>query len=316
MSTVAVVGSVNLDLIVTVPHLPATGETLLGSDVNYQPGGKGGNQAVAAHRLGARTVLVAAIGDDAFGADLRAALDREGLPLDGLTTIEGAGTGIAMIVVGNDGENTIVVAPGANGLLDGAALSGLSEALGPEAVLALQLEIPLATCLDAANLARRRGTTVVLNAAPLPKLLDPTFTDLLSTVDVLVVNEGEALRLTGVADPVRPEDPEGWANLAAELRDLGPATVVVTLGAEGAVTSSGQGVDVQPAFRVDAVDTTGAGDSFCGALAVALAQGLPLDQAVRRGCAAGAIASTRTGAQSALPTAEELTTFLTGRTEN
>jgi len=313
MSTVVVVGSVNLDLIVAVPHLPAPGETLLGSDVNRQPGGKGGNQAVAAHRVGARTVLVAAVGDDAFGADVRTALEHEGLPLDQVTTISGAGTGTAMIVVGNDGENTIVVSPGANALLDSSALTGVAHILAPDSVLALQLEIPIAVCVEVARMAKRQGATVVLNAAPLPKLLDPTFADLLRTVDVLVVNEGEALSL---ADQQRPTDPDGWGRVAAGLHDLGPATVVVTLGAEGAVTSSDEGIGFQSAFRVQAVDTTGAGDGFCGALSAALAQGLPLRAAVRRGCAAGAIAATTTGAQSALPTATELTTFLTERTED
>ena len=304
MSRVAVVGSVNIDATVAVPALPAPGETVLGSDVVYRPGGKGGNQAVAARRLGADTALHAAVGDDAFGARLRTVLAAEGLDPAGLTTVAGISTGLAMILVDGGGENVIVVSPGANGLLDGAALTTSS---GPGEVLALQLEIPLATCLDAAGRARAAGATVVLNAAPLPKLVEPAFADLLSIVDVLVVNEGEAAQL---AEETAPRD---WAALAGRLRALGPDTVVVTLGARGAVAADAAGTYACDAFAVDVVDTTGAGDAFCGALAVALADGLPIADAVRRGCAAGALAATRMGAQAALPTRAELDAFLEGR---
>ncbi len=303
MSRVVVVGSVNLDLVVAVPRLPEPGATVLGSDVTYQPGGKGGNQAVAARRLGADTVLVAALGDDAFGNDLRETLQREGLPGEAITTVQGAATGIAMIPVSGNGENSIVVASGANALLDASRLD--VARLEPGAVLALQLEVPLATCLDAAARARRAGALVQVNAAPLPKTDDPAFADLLRSTDVLVVNEGEARSLAGDAAA-------DWPEMAVRLRESGPAAVVITLGADGAVAADADGTHSQPAFAVEAVDTTGAGDAFCGALAVALADGLPLADAVRRGCAAGAIAATTPGAQSALPTAAELETFLTG----
>jgi ribokinase len=308
MSRVAVVGSVNLDAAVVVGHLPAPGETVLGSDVAYRPGGKGGNQAVAARRLGADTVLFAAVGDDSAGTRLRAALDAEGLPPHGFTTVSGAATGVAMILVGPDGENMIVVAPGANHLLDGSRLADLEPALGPGTVLALQLEIPLATCLDAAHRARAAGATVVLNAAPLPKPGEPAFVDLLTCVDVLVVNETEAVRLA--VDDELPSDVDEWVVRAHRLRALGPRTVVVTLGARGAVAADRDGGHVQDGLPVDTVDTTGAGDSFCGALAVALAEGRPTGEALRRGCAAGALATTRMGAQSALPTRTELDQFL------
>lgn len=322
MNTVVVVGSLNLDLVVVVSRVPAVGETVAGSDVFRHPGGKGANQAVAAHRLGARTVLVGAIGDDPFGTDLRTALTGEGLPLDQVTTVEGAASGTAMIVVGNDGDNMIVVSPGANGLLDGAALAGLDAVLAPQSVLVLQLEVPLATCIEAARLARRLGATVLLNASPLPKLDDPAFADLLRIVDVLVVNETETLRLTARDD--RPADADGWAGLAAALHAAGPVTVVVTLGADGAASSSPEGIGIHDAFPVEVVDTTGAGDTLCGALAAGLAEGLPLAEAVRRGCAAGAIACTAVGAQSAMPTLRDLSDFMTwpttgsrtGRTED
>jgi ribokinase len=304
MNRVTVVGSVNVDATVTVPVLPAPGETVLGSDVAYRPGGKGGNQAVAARRLGADTALHAAVGDDAFGARLREELAAEGLDPAGLTIVTGAATGLAMILVDGGGENVIVVSPGANGLLDGTALT---MSPGPGEVLALQLEIPLATCLDAAGRARAAGAAVVLNAAPLPKLVEPAFADLLSAVDVLVVNEGEAAHL---ADERAPRD---WTALAGRLRAYGPDTVVITLGARGAVAADAAGTYACEAFAVDVVDTTGAGDAFCGALAVALADGLPIADAMRRGCAAGALAATRMGAQAALPTRADLDTFLEGR---
>ena len=216
-----------------------------------------------------------------------------------------------MIVVERKGENTIVVAPGANALFTADLMSALPAVLTPDAVLALQLEIPVASCLAAARHALDCGARVVLNAAPLPKVLDPAFGDLMATVDVLVVNEGEALRLSGRPQaPTDQADWAGWAELADGLRGLGPSGCVVTLGSHGAVCADARGRYVQPAFDVDAVDTTGAGDSFCGALAVALADGAPLREAVRRGCAAGALAATRMGAQSAMPAAAELDQFL------
>jgi ribokinase len=312
VSEVVVVGSVNMDLAVAVSHLPTPGETVLGSDVAFRPGGKGGNQAVAARRLGADAVLFAAVGADQFGDDLRAAFDAEGVRLDGLATIVGATTGIAMIVVAGGGENSIVVAPGANALLDGGQLGALPGLLGPDAVLALQLEVPLATCLEAARQARLAGATVVLNAAPLPKLMEPTFADLLAMVDVLVVNEGEALNLSVAPGATRrvPADPAGWIALAADLCRLGPACCVVTLGPRGAVAADARGGHEQPGFVVTAIDSTGAGDSFCGALAAALAERRPMPEAVRRGCAAGALATTRMGARTAMPTAAELEEFL------
>jgi len=300
---VVVVGSANLDLGVGVRHLPAPGETVLGDDVASGPGGKGANQAVAARRLGADTLFFGAVGDDPFGADVHAALHREGVGLDHLAVLPGVPTGVALIVVDRAGENTIVVAPGANARVP--APDALPAALTPGSVLVLQLEIPLATCLAAARHARRAGATVVLNAAPLPAPVPPELTTLLREVDVLVLNEGEARSLDGTA--------ADWPDLTRRLRGLGPAACVVTLGAEGAAYADATGTGVQPAFHAEVVDTTGAGDSFCGALAASLAQGHDLRSAVRRGCAAGALATARMGAQPALPTAADLDRFLAGQ---
>ncbi|TDE10686.1 ribokinase [Jiangella asiatica] len=307
MTSVVVVGSVNLDFVVAAPRIPAPGETILGSELVTRPGGKGGNQAVAAARLGAETVLVAAVGDDRMGEDLRRTLAGEGLDVSELTVIAGVSTGAALIVVDERGENSIVVAPGANGKLDTDRITRRTDLLGPGDVLSLQIEVPLATSLEAATRAKRAGASVLLNTAPLPPLPNATLERLLATIDVVVANEGEALALTGATPPA---DPAGWADLAAGVCGLGPRLAVVTLGEHGAVAAEGGRSYVQPAFAADVVDTTGAGDCFAAAFSVALARGLPTGEALRRACAAGAIATTRLGAQEAMPTADELDRFL------
>ncbi|HEY8551995.1 MAG TPA: ribokinase [Thermaerobacter sp.] len=307
MTRVLVVGSVNLDLVVTVPHLPAPGETVLGSDVAFRPGGKGANQAVAARRLGADATLVALTGSDPFGADVRASLRREGLDLTHLGVVEGVPTGVALIVVRPDGENAITVAPGANRCLAGDRLAGLPAAAGDADLLLLQLEVPVPASLAAARAARAAGVPVVLNAAPPPAAADGAFQELLGSVDVLVVNESEALALAGWPRPVTAGR---WLEVARELRALGPETVVVTLGEQGAVAVAEGVAAAQPAFPVAVVDSTGAGDAFCAGLAVCLAERLPVGAAVRFGCAAGALATTRVGAQAALPTRAQVEQLL------
>lgn len=307
MSRVVVFGSVNFDLIVPAPHIPVAGETVLGSDLIYQPGGKGGNQAVAAHRLGAETALIAAIGDDHFGADLRAGLAAEGIDTSAVTTETGAPTGVALIVVDDAGQNTIVVAPGANRLLGAEALGHLTEKVGNGDVLVLQIEVPISTSLKAAEVAKNVGATVVLNAAPLPADSSEEFSDLLKVVDVLVLNEGEAVQLLG-AEPAA--DRAQWSTLAQRAHRHGPSTVVITLGAQGAVASAPSGSFEQSAFDVAVADTTGAGDAFSGALAVALGRGEPIRDALRFACAAAGIATTKIGAQQALPTAADVRRLL------
>lgn len=301
MTTVAVVGSANMDLLVEVPHLPTPGETVLGSDAARQPGGKGANQAVAARRLGAQVTLFAALGGDSSGDDLRAAVSAEGLDTAHLVTCRDAPTGLAFILVRGDGENEIILSPGANRLLDEDRIRALPAQLAVSDSLLLQLEIPLSTTLAAARHAHRLGKRTVLNAAPLPDLWEPTFEQLLGVVDVLVVNEGEAARLSGREEHGRPTDIEGWQRVAGSLRKLGPTVVVVTLGKHGAVAATEAETLAQCAFPVSAVDGTGAGDAFCGGLAVALAAGKSVGEAVRHACATGALATARAGAQAALP---------------
>jgi ribokinase len=301
MNNVVVVGSVNVDIIARVADMPAPGQTVLGTDAAIRPGGKGANQAVASARLGAPTRLVGAVGEDDFGTRMAANLAEAGVDIGAVARINGLSTGLALIVVSADGENTIVVAPGANAALDATSVRDL--ALERDDVLLLQLEVPVETALAAAVVARRAGAPVVLNAAPLAEP-GPVFDELRERVDVLVLNESEAVELAGVA---APGNVDGWRALAATMPGR---ECVITLGGQGAVASDGTGTWWQPAFPASIVDTTGAGDAFCGALAQSLAAGHDLRHAVRRGCAAGAIAAGRLGAQTALPTGEELAAFL------
>ncbi|WP_035796893.1 ribokinase [Kitasatospora mediocidica] len=307
-----VVGSLNMDLSVTVPRLPAPGETVSGADVVRGAGGKGANQAVAAARLGARVRMVGLLGEDAFGVELRARLTAEGVDDSAVATLPGAASGLAMIVVQRDGENTITLSPGANGRLDVRALESLTPGplVGPGDTLLLQLEVPLRTVLAAAGAARAAGALTVLNAAPLPGP-GPSTAELLRAVDVLVVNETEATGLLGPVADADAAEPD-WPGRAERLRELGPTTVVITLGAAGAIAVGPSGRHRQPAFPVEAVDTVGAGDAFCAQLSVALGTGRPLPEALRRACAAGALAATRPGAQDALPVRAEVDALLAG----
>ncbi|MFI7146955.1 ribokinase [Nonomuraea sp. NPDC050022] len=282
-----VVGSLNMDLTVPVTRLPGRGETVAGAAAVRAAGGKGANQAVAAARLGARVRLVGQVGDDALGRELLAAVAREGVDVSGVRQAPAA-TGLAMIVVEDGGENMITVARGANGLL---RLTDL-DLTGADALL-LQLEIPVAACLAAARQARAHGVPVILNAAPYTQGLE----ELLTQVDLLIVNEGEAAALCGDTDP-------------AALLALGPRAAVVTLGEHGARGQDASGACQVPSFPVPAVDAVGAGDTFCAQLALAHAAGLPLDQAVRRACAAGALATTGHGAQAPMPTGDQVERLL------
>jgi len=321
---IAVVGSLNLDLVVPVPHHPVPGETVLGGTIARHPGGKGGNQAVAAARLsggggateagagadgagpaGARrrpVTMIARVGQDAEGALLRAALAAESVDIGRVLPTAGAVTGQAMITVERgSGENAIVVSPGANELLAAEDCAAAGTVLRDARVTLLQQEVPPET-VDAA--ARLAGGTVVLNPAP----ARPLGEDLLHMVDVLVPNRAELEALVGAELP----DQHAVADAARRLR--GPASVVVTLGAEGALLVEDGAVLYVPPTPVRAVDTTAAGDAFCGALAVALDEGQALHEAVRMACAAGALAATRPGAQPSLPTREEVERLLAGGT--
>ncbi|MEJ2579939.1 MAG: ribokinase [Kineosporiaceae bacterium] len=287
---VVVVGSANADLVVEVPHRPGPGETVLGGDLTVFPGGKGANQAVAAARLGARTAFVGRVGDDAHGRFLREALTGAGVEASGLRTTT-APTGTALILLTPDGENSIVVSPGANARLDAADVD--RDEVRRSRVLLLQGEVDAGTSLAAARLATG---LVVLNLAPVGPVPPP----LLERCDVLVVNEYEAAALLGAPAP------DGAARTARLLRGRGPSVVVITLGALGAVAVDGvRHRSVRPP-PVDVVDTTGAGDAFTAALAQQLAAGVDPLGALELAVRAGAAAVTRRGAQPSFATMSEV----------
>lgn len=284
---VVVVGSVNLDLIYRVPHLPRPGETLLGDDLERRSGGKGGNQAHAAARVAREStevVFVGCVGDDGTGDVLRDELASAGVGVAGIETVPGP-SGTALIAVDSTGENTIVVIPGANAAWPDAAVERIALRRGD--VVVLQLEVPFGVVESVVARAAHVGARVVLNAAP----LDPRAAELLSRVDVLVVNEVEAAGLLAADETL---DGAALAAIAARVS----CDLVVTLGARGALfaEAGGAGGGVA-AFAVDAVDTVGAGDAFVGGLSAALAEGARLEAAVRWGCAAGALTATVRGAR-------------------
>lgn len=286
---VVVMGSANMDLVVTTERLPGPGDTVFGTDFVMMAGGKGANQAIAATRAGADGALLGAIGSDSFGVTLKARISAAGVDTSRLRVVYGA-SGVAMVTVDAQGENTIVVTPAANATftnLTEAELSAVREA----DVLVAQLEIPVGTVLDAARAAREAGTRVLLNAAP----AQPVPTELLDVVDLLVVNDAEARAITGC----------GRENPAALLSVVPRA--VLTLGREGAWYGERDGIATHvPAVKVDLVDLTAASDAFTGALAVAWGEGRDLLDAVRWASAAGAACARKLGASVALPRRDEI----------
>ncbi|MFF3481905.1 ribokinase [Streptomyces sp. NPDC002701] len=291
-----VVGSANADLVVGVERRPGAGETVLGSDLALHPGGKGANQAVAAARLGARTALLARVGDDAHGRLLLDSQRAAGVDTAGVL-VGGAPTGVALITVDPSGDNSIVVSPGANGRLtpDDVRAPAASALLSASRVVSAQLEIPLETVEEVVR-GLRSGSRFVLNPSP-PRELPAA---VLAACDPLIVNEHEARVVLGADAGKTPEE---WAGA---LLALGPRSVVVTLGEEGALAADASGTVRVPAVRVDAVDTTGAGDSFTAALAWRLGAGESLADAAAYAARVGAVAVTREGAQASFPTAEEV----------
>ncbi len=289
---ILVAGSANLDFVVQASHIPAPGETVLGRDFKTFPGGKGANQAVASARAGGvATHLLAALGNDAFAQPIETSLGDAGVVLHAVRT-QDQPTGTAFICVSDDAENAITVAPGANGTLTPAHLPPLSG----YSHLLLQLETPIATVTAYAKAARAVGVKVVLNAAPAQAL--PA--ELLAATDVLVVNEGELATIAGIQGSV-----------AECLAKIAVPTVVVTLGERGCCTRQDGAFHLQNAFPIEPVDTTAAGDTFCGALVAAMSQGMGLPTAMQRACAASALACTRLGAQTSIPEATEVANFLT-----
>ncbi len=297
------VGSVVTDLTVLTPRLPERGENLLAHRVQVGPGGKGANAAVTARRLGARVALVGCVGDDAFGREELAALQREGVDVGAVRVTRAAGTGAAVILVEDSGENTILVAVGANDHLTPEDVRTALEAHGADvgAVL-LDFEVPAACVREAVQAGRARGVPVLVDAGP-PRPYGP---EVWAGATVFSPNRRELAAVVGRL-------PEGEADLRAAARELLAApvdAVVVRLGADGALAVTREGEWVVPGFRVRAVDTTGAGDAFMGALTVAVAEGRPLPEAVRFANAAGAVATTRVGTLPVMPRLEEVLQLL------
>ncbi len=301
MAEVVVVGSLNMDLNVRTPHLPVPGETVIGSDFTTAPGGKGANQAVAAARLGASVAMVGRVGSGDFGTALRANLQAAGVDDTYVFTDHAAPTGVALIAVEEKGQNTIIVVSGANGSLSRADVDAALGAIAAARILALQLEIPIETVMYALELARASHVLTLLNPAP-ARRLPP---ELIRLVDILVPNETEAEQLTGI--PVR--DWESAEKAARELGRRGAEVVVITMGARGALGWDGGAGIRSPAYHVEAIDATAAGDAFVGALAVARAHGLDLPSALREANTAGALATLKAGAQPSLPTRAEMEEF-------
>ncbi|MFD7402572.1 ribokinase [Streptomyces sp. NPDC059866] len=290
-----VVGSANADLVIGVERRPAAGETVLGSDLAVHPGGKGANQAVAAARLGARTALLARVGDDAHGRLLLDSQRAAGVDTVGVL-VGGAPTGVALITVDPSGDNSIVVSPGANGKLTPADVRAAGSLFHTSRVVSAQLEIPLETVVETVR-SLGPGSRFVLNPSP-PR---PLPQEVLAACDPLILNEHEAKVILG--DALVGDDPADWARI---LLARGPRSVVVTLGAEGSLVASAEGVTRVPSMKVDAVDTTGAGDAFTAALAWKLGAGASLAEAAAYAARVGAAAVTKQGAQESFPTAAEV----------
>ncbi len=290
---IVVVGSLNMDLIGRSPHIPAPGETVLGSGFSTAAGGKGANQAVAAARLGAQVTMVGCVGGDAYGQELLASLGADGVDTQFVRVVADAHTGVALITVDDAGENSIVVISGANWQLTQADVIAAEATIAEADVLMLQLESPLEIVIFAAELAARHGVAVLLNPAP----ARPLPADLLSNTTHLIPNESEAALLADC--PV--VDMEGVKTAVSTLQQSGAANIIVTMGSRGAYLHGDGASKMMPAFTVNPVDTTAAGDAFVAGVAVAMGEKRPLIEAVHFGTAVGALATTKHGAQPSLP---------------
>lgn len=298
---ILVVGSTNMDLVVSAQRVPNQGETIMGRDLQTVHGGKGANQAVACARLGARTTMLGCVGGDAFGEELRLGLEREGVDVSHVRVDAEAASGIAMIIVDATGDNSIVVAPGANNLLTVEDVEALAFAENAYDAVLAQLEIPLEVIAAAFRQARAAGARTILDAGPARKLPP----DLLRHVDVVSPNRSETEAILDME--VGGDEELGAAT--RRLQSLGPKEVVLKLGEEGALVTSGQRSTRIPAPEISPVDTTGAGDAFTAALAVFLAEGKDIVAAARLAACAGALAATVFGAQPSMPGRDALQQF-------
>ncbi|STC98254.1 ribokinase [Cronobacter sakazakii] len=297
-----VLGSINADHILNLEAFPAPGETVTGSQYQVAFGGKGANQAVAAGRSGADIAFIACVGEDDIGERIRQQLSRDNIDVAPVSAVAGESTGVALIFVNGEGENVIGIHAGANAALTPERVNEQREKIANARALLMQQESPVESVIAAARIAHENQTTVILNPAPARALSD----ELLALVDIITPNETEAEKLTGV----KVSDDESAAQAAAVLHQKGIETVIITLGSRGVWLSvNGEGQRV-PGFRVKAVDTIAAGDTFNGALMTALLEGTPMLEAIRFAHAAAAIAVTRPGAQPSVPWRDEIDGFL------
>ena len=301
--SIIVIGSSNVDLIMQVPHLPKPGETVTGGNFSQVFGGKGANQALAASLAGGNVTFVTCVGSDSYGSSIRDNLAKAGIRPDCIFTEQDVASGTAIILVGKEGENCIGIAPGANYRMSSRHIDQAAELIETADLVVLQYEIPSDTLYYAIERAAQYGRKIMFNLAPAL----PFREDFLSRLDYLLVNEHEAESLVNF--PL--DSPAQVERAAAELLVKGPQSVIITLGPAGAYVATQQEKYLVPAFSVRAVDTTAAGDVFAGSLAVALVEGQSLLDGVRFASAAAAIAVTRLGAQTSIPSRVEIETFLT-----
>jgi len=298
LNRIAVIGSSNTDMVIKTTKLPAPGETIMGGDFFMNPGGKGANQAVAAARLGGKVSLIAKTGDDLFGKQARLIFESDQINTGFLVTDPNHPSGVALITVDGHGENCIVVAPGSNSYLNNSDIDLAREEILQSNLILMQLEVPVETVEYAANIAYQAGIKVILNPAPAAKISD----DLLSKLYMITPNETEAELISGI--PVQDVDS---AILAAQnLYNRGVKVVIITLGSKGALIYTGDKGTLVPSPKLEAIDTTAAGDVFNGAIAVAISEGLTLEKAVEFACKAAAISVTRMGAQASAPYRKEV----------
>ena len=295
---VVVVGSLNMDLVMRTPRVPVGGETMHGHEFSTLPGGKGANQAVACARLGARVSMIGQVGNDGFGSTLRDGLAADGIDVSGVRQTTAVGTGVAMILVEDIGQNRIVLAAGANGALTPADLDAHAALIEGAAMLVLQLEVPMPVVQRAIEIAHAAGVPVLLNPGPAVPLPEAIWTQ----IDILVPNESEATLLSGV----EVTDAASAYAAAHVFRRRGVKYVLITLGANGVAVVDDGGERHLPAHVVKAVDTTAAGDTFIGGISAGLVEGMPIDDAVALGQRASALCVTRHGAQPSIPYRREI----------
>ena len=299
-SRILVVGSANTDMVISAEHFPLPGETMMGHGFMTNHGGKGANQAVAAARLEGNTAFIGKVGDDQFGHSTIEMMKGEGIDVSGLTVTSEQASGVALITTVPSGENSIIVDSGANGWLRPDDITNAEKLFEDAGIVLMQLETPIDTLTEAAAMAKKHGAYVVLNPAPAPK--EPLPVELLKNVDLLIPNETEAAYISGV-NIAGDEDLPAAMN---EIQKLGVKDVIITVGSRGVCARIDGEMVTVPAFKVKAIDTTAAGDTFCGALCVALSNGKPLVEAIRFGCKASSISVTRRGAQMSMPRLEEI----------